>query len=299
MVSFGKLSVNSGPDHDAYENALGPFACESPAELDSTEVPYVQSNTLAGCANEIAELADDANRRPMIDSAVCLSTVADVNVADFDSPLSDPFFEQMLYADHALTAVAMLPTPPLTPPSGSLSDLAEILPIDCVADNSDATMTEADAHYQSEQELFELPATSVLVSSPKASVMDIATFLKLGHPRDCWCGYCEEEFQVVSEDSEIERLEAESPHHDDDDDDWSWYSEVEDDRHTSPELEAAATVISEEEKEVAAHPCASAPGSDTVFPKLPSSAWEVRRQAHGKQGSSLAFAYDHGWECEF
>ena len=297
IASFGKLPLSSNPVFGTFETALEPVICESPAELDSIEVPYVHPNALAGYANEFTGFAGQAIRGPIIDSAVCLSPTADVDTVEFYSPLPDPFFEQMLHADHALTAVTMPPTPPLTPHSGSISDLAEVLPIDCIVDNCHATMTEADAHYQSEQELFERPAASVLVSSPEASVMDIATFLKLGHPRDCWCGYCDEEFQIVPEESDAELVDVGSPV--DEDDGWSWYSDVENGGDVLPASETGATVVSEEVKEVTAYPCVRAPEWDVLFPKLPCSVREVGCPSHGNKDLSLGFAHDHDWECEF
>jgi hypothetical protein len=89
--------------------------------------------------------------------------------------------------------VALPATPPATPPLHPLSDMAAILPVDCI---TEAEYIHSDAHYCSEQALFSSPlslSAETLYESINSSSINVADFLKLGHAKQCWCGHCTDE----------------------------------------------------------------------------------------------------------
>lgn len=174
-----------------------------PYELDSceTELPHVHANSLLGYSNgPVASVASPGYQwRPFLtDSGVDLPIV---HLAEGDDVgLSELVVDHdiVMRTDRSIAAGVPLPislpaTPPETPPTCSIGDIAALLPIDCVAE---AEHQNSDAHYHSEQSLFTQsppsPAQSAatLRNDQGHRSINIVDFLKLGHAKNCWCGYC-------------------------------------------------------------------------------------------------------------
>jgi hypothetical protein len=181
------------------------YAAEQPPyEIDGREVelPYVHANSLTGYSNSSDVAETLPSYRPaqfLAESRIGLPIV-------FSSEQEDMVGMNELVVDHDIMAPvlansaagvslpASLPvTPPATPPMHALSDIATILPIDCI---TEAEYRDSDAHYYSELALFyqappsntqsaEIPHQDINPSS-----INITDFLKLGHARNCWCGHC-------------------------------------------------------------------------------------------------------------
>ncbi|KAI7270497.1 hypothetical protein KC345_g7408 [Hortaea werneckii] len=173
----------------------------SAVELDGKEIPYVHPNSLVGIANDLA-MSPYTDEHPA-------SKETEVNYTPLPSP---PTGLNELLINHEVvppspptkhnpttTEIDNYPTPTTYSHTTTLH-LSNILPIDCIT-NEDAddggakTLTDSDAHYQSEQHLFaaddSLPA---LPPSPPAeqSLIDVAAFLKMGHAPQCWCAECDD-----------------------------------------------------------------------------------------------------------
>ncbi|KAI6798754.1 hypothetical protein KC361_g3277 [Hortaea werneckii] len=169
----------------------------SAIELDGKEIPYVHPNSLVGVANDLA-MSPYMDEHPM-------SKETEVNYTPLPSP---PTGLNELLINHELGQ----PSPPSepndtakesgdypTPSSYSHTTMiiADVLPIDCITireddDGGAKTLTDSDAHYQSEQLLFAADDLPPLPASPtEQSVIDVAAFLKMGHAPQCWCSECD------------------------------------------------------------------------------------------------------------
>ncbi|KAI6843656.1 hypothetical protein KC332_g11627 [Hortaea werneckii] len=172
----------------------------SAVELDGKEIPYVHPNSLVGTANDLA-------MSPYMDEHPA-SKETEVNYTPLPSP---PTGLNELLINHEIVP----PSPPSkhnptaiendnypTPSSYSHTTtlhISNILPIDCIT-NEDAddggakTLTDSDAHYQSERHLFAADDLPALPSSPltEQSLIDVAAFLKMGHAPQCWCAECDD-----------------------------------------------------------------------------------------------------------
>ncbi|KAK3637363.1 hypothetical protein LTR56_013713 [Elasticomyces elasticus] len=165
---------------------------QTPAELDSREIPYVHANSLTGHSNEL-RLSPYAIEHPeMSDSAVCFTPLASPPLG-----LNDMMMDYDIGLPYAIAyAASYNDEEPQRPASVQRSlILADILPINCIEDNDDGEeiMATSDAQFRSEQSLF------TLGTAPKSAVteeIDIATFLKMGHAKNCWCGFCSDEPEV-------------------------------------------------------------------------------------------------------
>ncbi|TKA75802.1 hypothetical protein B0A55_06394 [Friedmanniomyces simplex] len=174
-----------------------------PAELDGREIPYVHANSLTGHSNEVL-LSLYANEHPALsDSGVCFTPLASpplgMNELMMDYGIGLPYAEAPKYAANYDSAELQQPIST----QHSLV-LADILPINCVHganDDGEQALEASDAHFQSEQSLFTLGTAPEPTS---ADDIDIATFLKMGHARNCWCNACsdapERELSSTSED---------------------------------------------------------------------------------------------------
>lgn len=180
---------------------------QSPYELDGLdpELPYVHANSLTGYSNDQSVhdiLPAYEERRFLADSGAGLPIVLSSETQDMvglnELVVDHDIMTPMCASSAANVALPMsLPaTPPATPPLNPLSDIATILPVDCIAE---AEYQQSDAHYCSEQALFtQTPlsltkSTEMLQDDPNSSSINIADFLKLGHAKQCWCGYCTDE----------------------------------------------------------------------------------------------------------
>ncbi|GAB1742898.1 hypothetical protein NU219Hw_g8602t1 [Hortaea werneckii] len=180
----------------------------SAIELDGKEIPYVHPNSLLGVANDLA-------MSPYMDEHPT-SKETEANYTPLPSP---PTGLNELLVDHEVEPPSSpskqndttnetddYPTP--SSYSHTTMIIADILPVSCIMDQDHGTdddddggaktLTESDAHYQSEQTLFaDLPA---LPASPEQSVIDVAAFLKLGHAPQCWCSECDFQPSEVGDD---------------------------------------------------------------------------------------------------
>ncbi|RMY15421.1 hypothetical protein D0867_06834 [Hortaea werneckii] len=172
-------------------------------ELDGKEIPYVHPNSLVGVANDLA-MSPYMDEHPTSKETEAIYT-----------PLpSPPIGLNELLINHGVEP----PSPPSkqndtanestdypTPSSYSHTTTirADILPTDYIvsqdhstnADDDDEggakTLTESDAHYQSEQTLFFADLPALPASPTEQSVIDVAAFLKMGHAPQCWCAECD------------------------------------------------------------------------------------------------------------
>ena len=179
---------------------------QPPYELDGREIeiPYVHANSLIGYSNDPSVpdiLPEHEERQSLADSGV------DIHII-ISSESDDMVGLNELAVDHDIMApvsgisaagvalpISLPATPPATPPLIPLSDMATILPTDCV---TEAEYIHSDAHYCSEQALFSSPLTlaqsaEMLHENINSSSINITDFLKLGHAKQCWCGHCTDE----------------------------------------------------------------------------------------------------------
>ena len=175
-------------------------------ELDGreTEIPYVHANSLTGYSNDrdvLDALPGYEERRYLADSGVDLPIIISSETHDMVG-LNELVVDHDIMTPAYATSAAGVPlptslpaTPPATPPLHPLSDMATVLPVDCV---TEAEYIHSDAHYCSEQALFASPlslaqSTEALHADVNSSSINIADFLKLGHAKQCWCGHCTDE----------------------------------------------------------------------------------------------------------
>lgn len=175
---------------------------QPPYELDAreTEIPYVHANSLVGYSNDrdaLEILPDHEERQYLADPGVGLPIIiaSETHVMVGLNELVVDHDIRALASATVAASVALPISPPATPPLHPLSDISAILPVDCV---TEAEHTHSDAHYCSEQALFFSPpslaqSAETLHDDINSSSINIADFLKLGHAKQCWCGYCTEE----------------------------------------------------------------------------------------------------------
>lgn len=181
----------------------------SRAELEATEVPYAHANSLTGYNNAaaVAPLTIGRSGEHAADSGVYLEVLrepaAPANDLDGGHQVSHIFDEG--------TTMATVPRMPThVPHIESSFDLLFDFP-KAHANFPDEHIT-SSAQYHSEAKLFE--ASGVPVVAPEDELMDVATFLRMGHVADCWC--CNRVPPLMSDESSTE------------DDDWLIYSPAED-----------------------------------------------------------------------
>lgn len=278
-----------------------------PVELDSKEVPYYHANSLTGHCNEIAispyadehALAQNSviYLSPMPEPLVGLNELAvgyDNNYLSDDD--ADPENVQLSqtpveeaeclrdwcsdwrnYANEVAAAHTF--TTPVMPTSASMIDTdnqaAGLLMHSAEHDEDDPSTKKSDAHFQSEQELFATSAPPT--ESLEHSLLDITDFIKLGHAPNCWCGFCDDEPELVPS----EQLSEE--------DGWMVYSATDFASMTSGSPNSSV----DNGQEVTRTKCTgTAPEWDDFFPCRPSSAWEASLGVHGDEGFGLGFGYD-------
>ena len=176
---------------------------QPPYELNAreTEVPYVHANSLVGYSNnrDVPDvLPDYEERQSLADSGVGLPILIASETHDMvglnelvvDHDVMAP--ASVIVAAGVALPISLPATPPATPPVHPFSNMAAILPVECI---TEAEYTHSDAHYCSEQALFSSPlslsqSAETLHEGINANSINIADFLKLGHAKQCWCGYC-------------------------------------------------------------------------------------------------------------
>jgi hypothetical protein len=180
---------------------------QPPYKIDGREIglPYVHANSLIGYSNS----SDVAETLPSYEQAQFLAESGVGLPIVFSSEPEDMVGLNELVVDHDIMApilanlaagvpptVSLPATPPATLSLHVLSDIATILPIDCI---TEAEHRDSDAHYYSEQALFNQTPPSITQSAEvlredvSASSINIADFLELGHAKQCWCGHCTDE----------------------------------------------------------------------------------------------------------
>lgn len=207
--------------------------CLRPYELEgqAIAVPYVHANSLTGYSNEAeSAVAPFRNEEShfLSDSGIGLPILR--LSQHYDLSMNELVVDHGIYGHTALELAAAVPlppslpvTPPTTPPTQSVSDIADILPIDCVAESEHL---DSDAHFRSEQALFlQSPPLKGQEMSKTHNALDhssinVADFLKLGHAKQCWCGRCTDEpYFITAEEVEIASPASKALTADDGDDD--------------------------------------------------------------------------------
>jgi len=177
--------------------------CQSPFELDGREVPYVHANSLTGyCNGNSEEALPIPDYREQIWTDDFGIGVPTVRYADDLTGLNELMMDHDMNGSGDLTSWPTKATPaaPETlSPVLSGSSLMQELPADYVADDTERTAS--DAHFQSEQALFaQSPPLSLKpLSDANQSAISIGDFLKLGHARECWCGFCSDQAETATE----------------------------------------------------------------------------------------------------
>ncbi|KAI7348409.1 hypothetical protein KC320_g6633 [Hortaea werneckii] len=271
----------------------------SAVELDGKIIPYVHPNSLVGVANDLA-------MSPYMDEHPA-SKETEANYTPLPSP---PTGLNELLMNHEIVP----PSPPSkhnptatesddypTPSSYSQTTLilADILPIDCITnedeDGGAKTLTDSDAHYQSEQHLFaaddNLPA---LPPSPptEQSLIDVAAFLKMGHAPQCWCAECDDAVpeEVVRNLVGVAEKLAESVGNDGEEgeEDWVVYAPERSRRGSGSSLSGTAGDVGR---------CSGSSEWDDFLPPSPASPVSPGRQG-GRLDSGASSEFDE-WELEF
>ena len=218
-----------------------------PVELESTQVPYVHSNSLTGHANERGSEAWPTLEKQTIafDSTSSMTLVQEL-LAGLNKQVVDSYTEE----GRADALLAVLDLPPL-PPSPDLEDVAPL-----VTDH----MPERH-HNEDEKTLYELPIP-MSNGNWMDDIVDLAVSVAGQDPSyDCWCKDCAEPPELLT----TERMTE--------DDGWMLYSPAEGTR--SPSICSAwewewDTFVGEEEKEVARRPCSNQPEWEGLFACAPS-----------------------------
>ncbi|KAK3683129.1 hypothetical protein LTR37_020543 [Vermiconidia calcicola] len=235
-----------------------------PIELDSIEVPFVHPNSLIGHANERGSepmplLEEDAvvpeSPKTMTPAQEMLYGINELAVDSYDE------------GEYTNALLAKLDLPPL-PPSPELIRSDSVITGGKTQDNSlhdgsivENELSKSDAHFNSEQALFELTSPECLKGADH-DIIDVATFLTMGHSDNCWCNDCGEPPELISPNEWIE------------DDEWMMYSSDEDVRSPSVESDWEwdwGTVGGAEEQDAAWYSWSSQPGWDDVDSYKPSS----------------------------
>jgi hypothetical protein len=175
---------------------------QPPYELEGcgTQLPYVHSNSMTGLSNESEDTVINLHYDEL---PVHADSVVGLPVVQFDD---DNLGITELVVDHDMIGpvdldvaagvplqASTLITPPATPPSQSIRDIASRMQIDCVVETEHR---QSDAHFYSEQSLFSqspvrpVGSTGMPWNEQRCGSIDIADFLKLGHAKQCWCDHC-------------------------------------------------------------------------------------------------------------
>ena len=186
---------------------------QPPYELEGCGVglPYVHANSLTGFSNESEDTVLHVHHElpAFADSVVGLPVM---HLDDDNVGMNELVMDHDMIGPVDLDIAAGVPlplspltTPPATPPSQSIRDIASLMPINCVIE---AEHRQSDAHFYSEQALFSqspvrsVPSTGFPRNEQQRGSIDIVDFLKLGHAKHCWCDYCNTNLCEPSKDRE-------------------------------------------------------------------------------------------------
>ena len=235
-----------------------------PIELDSTAVPYVHANSLTGHANERGREAWPQAVDSVIEfEAPGGMTPAQEPIEGLNELMVDPLTDE----SYANAVLAALDLPPL-PPSPDLEDTAPLvtdpMPTNPARCDCEETLAKSDAHFKSEQALFNLQSPTTKWADEDR--VDVATFLTMGHATNCWCNDCDDPPELINADTFTEE------------DGWMVYSASDETR--SPSLSSAwesewGTIVQDEETEVTRRRCSTQPEWDELF------SWRPSSVAHG------------------
>ncbi|KAI7228539.1 hypothetical protein KC330_g7865 [Hortaea werneckii] len=270
----------------------------SAIELDGNEIPYVHPNSLVGVANDLA-------MSPYIDEHPTSKETEAIYITLPSPPtgLNEPLINREVGppsspSKHNSTAnnTDNYPTP--SSYSHTTTIIADILPTDYIVshdhstnadDNENGgtkTLTESDAHYQSEQTLFLTDLTALPASPTEQSVIDVAAFLKLGHAPQCWCSECDfQPSDVVPDLVGVADKLADPVDDDEEEEDWVVYAPERSRRGSCSSLSATAGD---------AVKCSDSSEWDDFLPPSPASP----ENGGGRLGFGGSWEFDE-WELEF
>jgi hypothetical protein len=161
-------------------------------ELDNTEIPFVHANSLTGHANERGSdptLVSDYDTRA-VDSVTTLTPMQEF-MYGLNEFVVDHDVEGPVEGEETLP-----PLPPSPSPShegtGSVIMTTQTYNDGPLNQNEDRTLSNSDAQYNSEKALFDLEA-AYRTDSNDDDIVDVATFLAMGHSSNCWCYDCDYE----------------------------------------------------------------------------------------------------------
>ena len=169
------------------------------SELGASELPFVHTNSLTGFANERASRETTCPRlelpayTPLEQSSTIQELLVGLNELVVDQYMEEEYAENVIAA---LENLPPLPPSPVQEPATLVSKNAlQELPMDI---EHEEFLPAYDAHYQSEQALFE-------TSSPADDdIVDIVTFLRTQCAPDCWCEDCKDPPELLPSDSEAD-----------------------------------------------------------------------------------------------
>jgi len=214
-------------------------------ELDNTEIPFVHANSLTGHANERgsdAVLTDEPE-------VFVFDTPAGVAPLEWSS-----FGLNELMVDHEYDVEA-LPPLPSSPSPVEFETVSVITTPPCEESNvfdDEPPVPASDAQYNIGMALFDLE--SAAFPADEEDLVDVTTFLAMGHGNSCWCKDCEEESpELMDYEQSI--------------DDEDWIDDSSDETVVSPSGDSEwdwdyETPTSENEKEGGSNKCSSQPEGD-------------------------------------
>lgn len=205
IYSFTDLSNDNDPvpSYGHFDHRLATVG--APFELENREIPFVHANSLTGHANERASdltLTFDNDVEDRADSAIAHSPVH-----EFMYGLN----EYMVDHDILGPQDEVLPELPPSPSPEDTDSVINAAHANGVAETvEEASPSRSDEQYNSEQALFDLESGCI-----EADMVDVATFLTMGHAENCWCNDCDDEIP------ELVELHSEDENGDDN---WAAYS---------------------------------------------------------------------------
>lgn len=292
-ASYQPLNDVRVAPHGIYDHRLQSVGM--PVELDSTAIPYVHANCLTGHANERgSEPYPTAEEDITIFEAPANPAHIEEFLGGLNEMVMDPYTDDG-YTDALLAVFNLPPLPPSPDSEGSAPVTTDARPEDSVLIAEQGAQTEldnSDAHFNSEQALFH--PQPLIARTPEDDLVDVETFLKMGHSANCWCNDCGEPPAIPDDEaftdddgwmiySSVDEQEwpswsvASTPK-----DEWAWQAwsapTTPDDRSVSSAWEWEwGTVVHDEEQKVERAAPPYRPTWDEAFPCKPSrvahSAW--------------------------
>ena len=184
------------PVHDMFTAPYGKFDHQldcigTSVELDGKQIPFVHINSLTGHANERAQYpVRSSDEDTVIYESPRNMTPAPEPGPGLNELVVDLYSDDETYTDAVLAALDGL-LPPSQSPAPETTLLALFAGIPATFSlGDDEEQIASDAHFQSEQSLFRNP--SPVPKAAEDDIIDVTTFLSMGHSDHCWCRECEE-----------------------------------------------------------------------------------------------------------